>query len=148
MTASSADTAEIPVAGRTAFVTAPREAPPAGPVIDEATAGPRIEPQFLPPLGGLRPVGTGPSAFAPGLDVTSVEPPSSVADDPKTDPVTQAAPVHPSALAAPATKQACRAELQAQRIQARRLRRRYAVFGLSVVAGTLGATVVVLDTLH
>ena len=104
MTASSADTAEIPVAGRTAFVTAPREAPPAGPVIDEATAGPRIEPQFLPPLGGLRPVGTGPSAFAPGLDVTSVEPPSSVADDPKTDPVTQAAPVHPSALAAPATK--------------------------------------------
>ena len=45
MTASSADTAEIPVAGRTAFV-APGGTP-AGPVIDEATAGPRIEPQFL-----------------------------------------------------------------------------------------------------
>lgn len=41
-----------------------------------------------------------------------------------------------------------RIEVRAERRQARRLQRRYALLGVSVMLGALGATVVVLDVVH
>jgi len=110
MTASSAETAELPVTGPTVVATAPG----VGPVIEQPVAEPCIEPRFGPPV-------------------------RADAGDPA--PVT-------AAPAGPTAKPACRAELRARRLQARRVRRRYACLGLSLLAGTLGATVIVLDTLH
>ena len=119
MNASSADTAELPATGRSVVSTAPGAVGP--PAVGPLAPGARIEPRFAPTI---RPEAV---VVAPG-------PPAPI----------PAQRVEPD----PPARSACRAELRAQRLQARRLRRRYAMVGLSVLAGTLGATVVVLDMLH
>ncbi len=133
MTASSADTAELPVTGPTVVTTTSRALPAGGPVIEPPVGEPRIEPRFVPAAG--------PEAPAPPVD----PPVRAVGPEVTSGP---GAPSVGRAPTAPSARPACRAELRAQRLQARRVRRRYAFLGLSLLAGTLGATVLVLDTLH
>jgi hypothetical protein len=101
MTASSADTAELPRV---------RRSPP----IVRSDA-PLLAP---PPL-------TAPPLEAPPAPATFAEP--------------------DAAVAAPTPG---RAALRAERQAARRVRRRWALLGISAMAGTLAATIVVLDVLH
>ena len=122
MTISSADTAELPQVrptGGSAPVIEPRAAEHlGGPVLART---PLLEPPLAaPPLAVRR-------ASAPGI----VE--SAVINAP---------------CAGPARPAQGRAEIRAERQHARRQRRLYAALGLSVLAGTLGATVIVLDVLH
>jgi hypothetical protein len=112
MTASSADTAELPRVRRRAPIVrsdAPLLAPPR-------------PPQLAPEPGDLV-----------------------VPEDRAIGAVPDARSVEASPVEAPA---AGRAALRAERLAARRVRRRWAVLGLSLMAGTLGATIVVLDVLH
>jgi hypothetical protein len=79
-------------------------------------------------------------------------PPRAVAVSPlRTPPVPSPEPARPNPLRlvpGEATTVNVRAELRAERQQLRRQQRRWALFGLSVMAGTLGATVAVLDVIH
>jgi|GEM_PF-6925085 len=135
MTASSADTAELPVTGRTVVATVPRMLPAAGPVVDGPCSELHIEPSFLP-------VDSAESAVASDLDVAPIEPVSPALSE------SSALSESPGVEVGPTARPACRAELRAQRLQARRVRRRYAALGLSVLGATLGATVIALDMLH
>jgi hypothetical protein len=70
-------------------------------------------------------------------------PPPLLAPTPEWTPVAPVA--APPAVDRPAPGRATR---RAERLAARRLRRRWALLGLAVMAGTLAATIVVLDVLH
>ena len=135
MTVSSVDTAELP---RVAAV--PVVAPAALTFDRPPTALVELPVLDLPPVVDLpAPVADAPAADVPVADALVASSPDSVVIAP-----TEAVVAGPVDSPAPLDRLALRAE----RRQQRRQRRLYAGLGLSVMASTLAATIVVLDVVR
>jgi hypothetical protein len=120
MTMSSAPTAELPIV----------EPPIVEPLVD----GPLVDGPALPASEVALGSATLVAALTP--EVVAGEP-AATASRPRAADSPDAVEVVP-----------CRADLRAERRQARRRRRIHAAAGLAVLVCTLGATVAVLDVLH